>query len=397
MDMKQYKYGKFPVWTLEDILGDPLPEIDPVYREAVGEFFLPSNNLEVAPYFLAYAFTTDELAMACALPATAAQVAEKTGFAQDRVQETLDKLVGEGKITKTPEMYVKLTPVSAMYWDYIIFALDNNNVPIEGDVDKMVRLCRSLGVDPDQRPADKPIVKAPTRCIPKLKSIKGIPGVMDCENIRTLIMDAYEKGEFSVERCWCRVGYGTWTQGEYNEDVARKTTPSGIYEGEHPCDGHCLVLGKTAKHWRETINAPELTREDIDRIIEDIEDHNVIMLGPATRTGGNICTCDFATCYPNGRFEAWGNTPSRFRPVTDTDECERCGQCVQTCQLGAIEMGPDGLPVSDEALCLGCGNCVVFCPNNAKEMEICHPIDWIPDGEQHMFMPMTKPPAVPGK
>ncbi|MGN0059412.1 MAG: ATP-binding protein [Coriobacteriales bacterium] len=393
MKMKHFKYGEFPIWTLEEILGDPLPEIDPVYHEAAQEFFLPSTRYDMAAYFLAQAFSLDEFAMARALPGTVAEVAEKTGFSEDIVQKTFDKLIGEGKITKTPEMYMKLTPVSAMYWDYIIFAIDNNNIPIEGETEKLVKLCRSLAKDPDMYPPDKPAVQAPTRCIPKLESIKGIPGVMDCENIRTLIMDAFEKGEFGVERCWCRVGIGTWTEGEYNEEVAKKTTPSGIYEGEKPLDGHCLVLGKTAKHWRESINAPEPTLEDVERIIADIEKHNVILLGPGTRAGGNICTCDLATCYPNGRFQAWSNKPSRFRPATDADECKRCGTCVKTCQLKAISLGEDGLPVLDESLCLGCGNCVVFCPHDAKEMEIVHPVEWIPDGEQHMFMPMVMPPA----
>lgn len=388
MEMKQCKYGEFPVWTLEEILGDPLPEIDPVYFEAWTEFFLPSTNPDFAPYFLAQAFSLDEFAMARALPGTAAEVAEKTGFDESVVAESLERLVSQGKITKTPQMYVKLTPVSAMYWDYIIFAIDNNGIEIDDEVDKLMKLCRSLGKDVDMYPPDAPPQQIPMRCIPKLESIKGIPGTMDCENIEWLIRDAYSRGEFGVERCWCRVGFGTWIEGEYNEEVAKKTTPSGIYEGEGPLDGHCLVLGKTAKHWRETLNAPEPTDEDVERILDDIAKHNVILIGSSTRLGGNICTCDYKTCYPNGRFQAWGNRPSRFRPITDAEECKRCGTCVKTCQLGALSQDDAGLPVLDESLCLGCGNCVVFCPHDAKEMELFRPVEWIPDGDIQLFMPM---------
>jgi len=391
MEMKSYKYGDFPTWTLEEILGDPLPEIDPAYHEAVPEFFLPSNRYDVAAYFLAQAFTLDELAMARALPGTPSEIAGKTGFDEGFVAETLERLVGQGKITKTPAMYVKLTPVSAMYWDYIIFAIDNNGVEVDEETEKLVKLCRLLAKDPDMYPPDAPARQVPMRVIPKLSSIKGVPGTMDCENIRTLVMDAFEKGEFGIERCWCRVSFSTWTEGRYDREMAKKSTPSGIYEGQKPLDGHCLVLGKTAKHWRETINAPEPSIEDVERVLADIDEHNVVLIGSNTRLGGNICTCDFATCYPNGRYQAWANKPSRFRPETDADECKRCGHCADVCQLGAIACAPGDLPQLDESLCLGCGNCVAFCPHDAKEMQICHPVDWIPDGDMQLFMPMEPP------
>ncbi|WP_172135327.1 hypothetical protein [Adlercreutzia sp. ZJ473] len=175
MELKQYKHGAFPTWTLKGILGDPLPAIDPVYHEAVAEFFAPSNRYDVAAYFLAQAFNLDEFAMARALPGTPAEVAEKTGFDEGFVKETLERLVGQGKITKTPQMYVKLTPVSAIYWDYIIFAIDNNGIAIEGETEKLVKLCRSLAKDPDMYTPDKPMVQFPMRCIPKGKAIKGVP------------------------------------------------------------------------------------------------------------------------------------------------------------------------------------------------------------------------------
>ncbi|WP_165172589.1 4Fe-4S binding protein [Adlercreutzia sp. ZJ242] len=355
----------------------------------MAEFFAPSNRYDVAAYFLAQAFNLDEFAMARALPGTPAEVAEKTGFDEGFIKETLERLVGQGKITKTPQMYVKLTPVSAIYWDYIIFAIDNNDIAIEGETEKLVKLCRSLAKDPDMYTPDKPMVQFPMRCIPKGKAIKGVPGAMDCESLEFMVREAFAKGELSIERCWCRVGVATWTEGEYNEETAKKTTPSGIYEGRRPVDGHCLVLGKTAKHWRDTINAPTPTEEDVERVLADIESRNVILIGSNSRLGGNICACDFATCYPNGRFQAWANKPSRFKPVTDADKCAKCAKCAELCQLGAIFMDEDGLPQVDPEKCLGCGNCVVFCESEAKEMELVHPVEWIPDGDVHLFTPMA--------
>ena len=61
----------------------------------------------------------------------------------------------------------------------------------------------------------------------------------------------------------------------------------------------------------------------------------------------------------------------------DFQLCTGCGQCVETCAFGAIEMrsalpsnGPTGFhrSVIDPFLCLGCGNCVVACPSKAIDL-----------------------------
>lgn len=47
--------------------------------------------------------------------------------------------------------------------------------------------------------------------------------------------------------------------------------------------------------------------------------------------------------------------------------CGKCGGCVAFCSadnLGALKMGPDGMPVfADEEKCLKCGICYMICPN----------------------------------
>ena len=47
--------------------------------------------------------------------------------------------------------------------------------------------------------------------------------------------------------------------------------------------------------------------------------------------------------------------------------CGKCGGCVSFCSadnLGALKVGPDGMPVfADEEKCLKCGICYMICPN----------------------------------
>lgn len=42
--------------------------------------------------------------------------------------------------------------------------------------------------------------------------------------------------------------------------------------------------------------------------------------------------------------------------------CLGFGTCVDACQFGAIEMGPDGYPVVDSELCTACNGCAQVCP-----------------------------------
>jgi len=56
-----------------------------------------------------------------------------------------------------------------------------------------------------------------------------------------------------------------------------------------------------------------------------------------------------------------------IRIVQKNNFCGKCGGCVAFCSaanLGALEVGPDGMPrYSDEEKCLKCGICYMICPN----------------------------------
>jgi heterodisulfide reductase subunit A len=57
--------------------------------------------------------------------------------------------------------------------------------------------------------------------------------------------------------------------------------------------------------------------------------------------------------------------------IVHADACTACGECLEACPYGAIEMGTAGersVAVISETGCKGCGGCVPVCPENAIDL-----------------------------
>lgn len=50
--------------------------------------------------------------------------------------------------------------------------------------------------------------------------------------------------------------------------------------------------------------------------------------------------------------------------VVDRDRCVGCGNCVEACLRGAVQLA-DGVARIDQLLCVECGVCATVCPNEA--------------------------------
>lgn len=72
-----------------------------------------------------------------------------------------------------------------------------------------------------------------------------------------------------------------------------------------------------------------------------------------------------------------------IRLVQKNNSCGKCGGCVAFCSaanLGALEVGPDGMPrYADEGKCLKCGICYMICPNiRDLDEELKRKMQWEP-------------------
>jgi len=85
-----------------------------------------------------------------------------------------------------------------------------------------------------------------------------------------------------------------------------------------------------------------------------------------------VCSCCGCCCYTL-KFITQHNFPalianSHFESVVDTQKCEGCSTCIESCPVNALNLHSKKSAV-DYKRCIGCGICVSKCSNNAISLK----------------------------
>ena len=83
---------------VQEVLGTPLPEVEPIYLEGAKLYEKTAWNQFITPYLLRELFSPVEMRLVLALPGTAEEVAEKVGMNPIEVGFILDRLYRYGKL-----------------------------------------------------------------------------------------------------------------------------------------------------------------------------------------------------------------------------------------------------------------------------------------------------------
>ncbi len=367
--------------AVKEVYGDNIPVLDPVYYGSVAKKYgnLSSNDY-ITPYFLSEIFSVEEMAYIDLLPATAEEIAEATGKETENVRASMERLLLLGYVLdnfRTPRVYC-MPNNCVNYRDNIQFRFFMGDRKNWNEFKNLANIVEKwCDMDPaDGFPAKKVLNM---RCIPKWGSIKDLPGVMFCENMKEIITHYAPQKKMTAGQCLCRF---MESYRKYDEFVPThcEVFPNEI-DGYH---GHCMNFGD-----EKVVSVPDsaahiMTTPDLKRaleLFEESEASNCVYEGANARLLRNVCNC-CSDCCPVIGFVNNGIdciSPSRFRPyIKHADNCVSCGTCADICPFHAISM-ENGVPVISETLCKGCGNCVMRCPTKALKMKTVHDPDWIPD------------------
>lgn len=329
--------------------------------------------------------TPDQAKMVAALPGTAEDVAQTTGFAPATIQEELDSLFFKGVVFPKGDFehreFFRFARGIMQFHDATHATKKRDVVRDKEFYELWHDFCiNEWYADLGRQQAAMPM--APTRIVPAYKSIKDLPDMQPYEDFRELIK-AQER--VAVVPCACR--YRTAAVGE-------------------PCDccdeeegWTCLQFGRAADYVVTRDSGNELSPEEALELVDKLEDDGLLHIWPNTTamTGFHTsCQCCRDCCVSYVPMDMRDETmdlvwaKSRYEAVIDQETCDGCQDCVERCHFDAIEMvKPEGAPKGRKSKklkamiepdkCWGCGVCVLVCnETHSMTMKVVRPLEHIP-------------------
>ncbi|KAF0159614.1 MAG: 4Fe-4S protein [Syntrophaceae bacterium] len=286
-------------------------------------------------------------------PATAEELAEKSGLSRDAIMTMMDSLFHRGLIFKAtkggekkfyrvksiPQMHdsTSLTPgisrhVLDLWKDYM-----EKEWPAYGQV-IMDFLPGSI-----------------MRVVPVNESVEPQSQILAYDDVVKIIEDAKT---LSVTNCSCRVISGNCKK------------PLEV----------CMQVDRAAEYNIERGTGRALSKSEAVEILKKCREEGLVHVVDNRQTVGHvICNCCNDCCLNWAIMKGpkkWV-APSRFEAFVHADLCSGCETCVDRCFFDALSM-KDDLTVVDPEKCLGCGACTVVCPTEALKLKEVRPSDFVP-------------------
>lgn len=342
-------------------------EVDERYRALAARF--DDDDGVLTPLILSRLIDLEECGIALEMPATVEEIAASLGLDRDSVAEIVNRLVRKGVAFLNETTGTATFPGEVYQMADFALATPYFDAERPDDLLALFAAFRDsesyLGKyrESDGRDCN-------WRVVPRWRSIKAVPGVMPCEDVREIL--GQFDGRIAFARCICRL----IEQHPDCRDEERIT--------DH--DGLCLKLGDTATHYVENMGVGRyVSVEEALQVLEKAEHTSAYhMIGNAREVLGGLCTCCSCCCIiRRGADVAEDLTtairPSRFLCEWNEDRCAHCDVCADACPFSAITR-EDGATLINNDLCMGCGVCVVNCKGRALRLHLTRPIDHVPTG-----------------
>jgi NAD-dependent dihydropyrimidine dehydrogenase PreA subunit len=194
---------------------------------------------------------------------------------------------------------------------------------------------------------------APGKRVPVDKEVKAVTTVIPYKEMKQLILDTEI---IAAGTCVCR-HQGNLLGKASNEPM-----------------GNCMIFGESALFSIERGFTRKLSREEALKVLDEAEKAGLVhnYVNNPGQFSNLLCNCCGCHCFI---LRGMKNAPApssmvnaRYLVHVNEDDCTTCEACIDRCWMKALKM-EGGKVVRDELRCIGCGVCMWPCPTEALHLE----------------------------
>lgn len=286
-------------------------------------------------------------------PATAEELAQKSGLPEATVQAMLASLFQRGLIFKATrggdKKWYRVKTVPQMH----------DSTSLTPGISREILDLWKAYMEKEWPTYGRAIMEvmpgAIMRVIPVNESVAPQSQVLAYDDVVKIVENART---LSVTKCSCRVISG---------DCAK---PLEV----------CMQVDRAAEYNIERGTGRALSKSEAIEVLKKCREEGLIHTVDNRQTVGHvICNCCKDCClnWPVMKGPKNWVAPSRFLAVVDAELCSGCESCIERCFFDALTMAEEHAAVGPEK-CLGCGVCTVVCPTEAIKLKEVRPADFVP-------------------
>lgn len=309
----------------------------------------------VVPKIFEALVTDDEakVMLLAAPPATAEDLAQKSGLALDTIHAMMDSLFHRGLIFKATKggekKFYRVKTIPQMH----------DSTSLTPGISRHVLDLWKEYMETEWPAYGGKIMEAMPgplmRVVPVNESVEAQSQILAYDDVVKIVENAKI---LSVTNCSCRVISGTCKK------------PLEV----------CMQVDRAAEYNIERGTGRALSKTEAVEILKKCREEGLVHVVDNRQVVGHvICNCCDDCCLNWAIMKGpkkWV-APSRFEAVVDNDLCVGCEACLDRCFFDALSM-QDDLAIVDPEKCLGCGVCTVVCPSDALKLKEKRPADFVP-------------------
>ncbi len=344
------------------------------YEKLAGQLGFPASERFLT--LLSHLLTPEQAVVAAALPGTAGEVAEKTGYDETTVQINLEDLFSRGIIFPRGDLQKRESYKFARDIIQLHDATqaDKHLDPLEDR--RLFELWHDFCLNEKYgfiAGFAGNLPQAFARVIPAHHAVKDLPELKPWEDFRE-ILKAQEI--IAVVPCSCRL-----RTTAVDEDC-RFTVETE--------DWKCLQFGRGAQYVIARDSGRQISLEEALALADRAEEAGLVHIGGYSRnmlfnTSCQCCKdcCEiFVALNSNGVSLDKIYAKSRYAAFVEKAACSGCKKCVDRCQFDAVKIiEVDGKlkAAVEEEKCFGCGVCVLTCKAEAIGLRAVCPPEFVPE------------------